>query len=850
MRPAAQSPLASSSFAPLRPSPSSLALVRHLSYGRVLSSPYQRPPPLPSHVGSSNPHYERVIEMDPPGNDSSLHKLLLWALIGINVYVWNMWQEAKEGTPPAPGSQRRDYDPKATEHLRWMRHHFTTSKHNLDEGRYHTLITHAFSHQGGLHLLVNMASLYFLLPSVMATIGAPRTLMVFLGSACLGAVTQLVYGTEVVPRMWPPKLGLVEKKNGDLVYAPTYDVGGVGASAGAMGLAVVFASLFPRTKVQLMLIPIPIPARVAIGGLIVMDVLSSARKEGGPMGANVAHWAHLGGALFGGIYYLLRLRGRKFLHRPWVDSRYFYRKTVIRDDILSKQRQEWLTGGSKGAGAAAGSEVHAAFTPKPRPGGGSGSSVPPPSAASSWTPSAHPSMPPASTSARAAANARKFKRTTPSSISAHTPKNFSTLTLQRTAGALSSSRSLHSWAPRNISFSSLPRRSFASQSSAVAAAASSPALTPLPPTFSALCLSSFVSSASSLPSLSMVSRSSNDVTCDLAADEVVVAMEYASVNPSDAKNSLGFMRGITTLPRVMGRDFSGKVVRGGQGSQAQSLLLRGASVFGTGGDLGFIRDGTHAQYVKLKVSEVTERPNALSAIQAGCIGVNYCTAAHGLERAQLNSNDVVLVTGANGGVGSAVVQLAKLAGASVIAVERSRKAGAGDHTTTLSAASSEADATIYLSDLPQAFADLPAAVRNLPLIRDAPAAASGHTRRLGATLIFDVLGGDTVPHLLSSLATGGRMVCIAMPLPPTPVQLDGLELYRQELQLLGINSLRLSASDCANILGKLAPAYDSGKLRLRSSSTTVVSPAQIGQAYADVLSGQAKGKIVLGFQQS
>src|ERR1700746_1034685 len=71
--------------------------------------------------------------------------------------------------------------------------------------------------------------------------------------------------------------------------------------------------------------------------------------------------------------------------------------------------------------------------------------------------------------------------------------------------------------------------------------------------------------------------------------EVLIHVRAAAINPSDIKNVLGKMHE-TTLPRTPGRDFSGTVVAG-------PPQLLGQSVFGSGGDLGFRRDGTHAEFV-------------------------------------------------------------------------------------------------------------------------------------------------------------------------------------------------------------------------------------------------------------
>ncbi len=84
-------------------------------------------------------------------------------------------------------------------------------------------------------------------------------------------------------------------------------------------------------------------------------------------------------------------------------------------------------------------------------------------------------------------------------------------------------------------------------------------------------------------------------TSDLPApapsgDEAVVQVFAASINPSDVKNVEGRMSQ-TTLPRTPGRDYSGVVIAG----PAEWL---GAEVWGSGGDVGFTRDGTHAEQLR------------------------------------------------------------------------------------------------------------------------------------------------------------------------------------------------------------------------------------------------------------
>ncbi len=147
-----------------------------------------------------------------------------------------------------------------------------------------------------------------------------------------------------------------------------------------------------------------------------------------------------------------------------------------------------------------------------------------------------------------------------------------------------------------------------------------------------------------------------------AASEVLVQIKAAGLNPSDAKNVLGRFP-YTTLPRSPGRDFAGVVVQG-----PQELL--GQEVWGTGRDLGFFADGSHAQYLTVSAKGVAQKPGHLSFAQAASLGVPYTTAWDALERSGVTKGTRLLVIGANGAVGSATLALANVRGAQVLAAVR------------------------------------------------------------------------------------------------------------------------------------------------------------------------------------
>src|SRR6516164_7490136 len=89
----------------------------------------------------------------------------------------------------------------------------------------------------------------------------------------------------------------------------------------------------------------------------------------------------------------------------------------------------------------------------------------------------------------------------------------------------------------------------------------------------------------------------------LPEGHVRVRIEAAAVNPSDVLSAEGrFSHAV--LPRALGRDFAGRVVEG-------PAELVGAEVWGSGGDLGISRDGTHAGEIVLPTAGVSRRPSSL-----------------------------------------------------------------------------------------------------------------------------------------------------------------------------------------------------------------------------------------------
>ncbi|MHA3739207.1 quinone oxidoreductase family protein [Pseudomonas sp. Eth.TT006] len=290
------------------------------------------------------------------------------------------------------------------------------------------------------------------------------------------------------------------------------------------------------------------------------------------------------------------------------------------------------------------------------------------------------------------------------------------------------------------------------------------------------------------------------------ADEVLVEIKAAGLNPSDVKNVLGRFP-YTTLPRIPGRDFAGIVVEGPQ-------TLLGQAVWGTGRELGFFADGSHAQFVKLPANGVAHKPSHLSFAQAASLGVPYTTAWDALERSLVNADTRLLVIG-GGAVATAALALAKVRGAQILAAARRP-----EQVKDLQAQGFE---TIQL-DQPE---DLGAQVH--AVYSD------------GADVIFDTTG-FWLPASVPALAAFGRIAIIAAPVDGH-VQLPALALYRKGGSVVGINSLLYGVHACAAMLEQFGRFFNEDRLPLPQGLVEV--PLAEGLArYAEVNQG-AGDKIIL-----
>lgn len=144
--------------------------------------------------------------------------------------------------------------------------------------------------------------------------------------------------------------------------------------------------------------------------------------------------------------------------------------------------------------------------------------------------------------------------------------------------------------------------------------------------------------------------------------DVLVHVVAAGLGSWDARLRRGDWREELAPPAILGADGAGVVVA--KGARVRGIEV-GDEVYGS----RYLnpKGGFHAEYVCLPESDVALKPSKLTLEQAGAVAATALTAMQGIDHLKLNKDDVVLVLGAAGGVGTMAVQFAKAAGATVIA---------------------------------------------------------------------------------------------------------------------------------------------------------------------------------------
>lgn len=158
-------------------------------------------------------------------------------------------------------------------------------------------------------------------------------------------------------------------------------------------------------------------------------------------------------------------------------------------------------------------------------------------------------------------------------------------------------------------------------------------------------------------------------TPEPGAGEVLVRVQHSSLNGFDVAMAAGYLQAFMEhrWPAVTGKDFAGTVVAVGEGADRFAV---GDAVFGVVMK-PTVGDGAHGEYLAVGDQyAIAAVPAELAMPTAGALGLAGSAALKSIEALELAPGQVVLVSGATGGVGAIAVQLAVAAGATVIATAR------------------------------------------------------------------------------------------------------------------------------------------------------------------------------------
>lgn len=313
-----------------------------------------------------------------------------------------------------------------------------------------------------------------------------------------------------------------------------------------------------------------------------------------------------------------------------------------------------------------------------------------------------------------------------------------------------------------------------------------------------------------------------------APGEVVVRVAAAAVNNTDVWTRSGAYGtdepagwlGPVDFPRVQGADVCGEVVEVGDGVDpgllGRRVLVDPVLTYADGPEplveavLGSEADGGYAELVAVaadRVHDVSASP--LDDQQLACLPISYGTATGMLERAGVRRGETLLVSGASGGVGLSLVDLASARGARVVALSSGSKADA------VRAAGADVVLDRHDGDIGQQLGDL------VPEGLDA---------------VADVVGGGLLGTVMPHLRPGGRWVVSGAVAGPV-VELDLRRLYLRSVSLLG------STMHTPDQFAVLVAAANDGGLRPQVARTFPLAEAAAAQAVLE--RREHTGKLVL-----
>jgi len=302
----------------------------------------------------------------------------------------------------------------------------------------------------------------------------------------------------------------------------------------------------------------------------------------------------------------------------------------------------------------------------------------------------------------------------------------------------------------------------------------------------------------------------------VGADEVLVQVEACSVNRADLLQRRGLYPPPPGASQVLGLDFAGSVKETGS---HVTHWRRGDRVF------GIIAGGGYGRYVAVAESHPVPIPENLSFTEAAAASEVFITAYHNLFTvAGLNKGEFLLLHGGGSGVGTAAIQLAKFAGAKVIAT-----AGSPDKVRGIM------DLGVF-AGINYKEEDFAARVQEL-------------TRGRGVDVVLDWIGGSYLEKHLEILKTRGRLVLIGL-MGGSSGEINLAQVLMKRLKIIGSVLRSQSREEKAAIIEAftrtVVPLLASGEVR---PIIDMIFPIRkVEEAHQYLLKSQHFGKVVLTWE--
>ena len=300
---------------------------------------------------------------------------------------------------------------------------------------------------------------------------------------------------------------------------------------------------------------------------------------------------------------------------------------------------------------------------------------------------------------------------------------------------------------------------------------------------------------------------------ELTAGEVVIRVEYSSINYKDALAATGTGKILRQYPLNGGVDLAGVVEHSDvpQFSTGQSVLV-------TGGGLSETMDGGYAEFARVPSACVISLPPELTALDAMTLGTAGFTAALAISRLEHNGlqpdQGEVLVTGASGGVGSIAINMLAARGYSV---------------TALTGRESQSE---YLKLL---------GAQQVLLREDLPIGTAALEKTRFAAAI-DNVGGKLLSWLIRSLRNQGCVASIGLT-GGSDLHVSVMPFILRGVNILGINSAATPRSWREQVWQRIAT--DLKPPNLSAIRTRVVEFDDLLKVFPEYLHNQSHGRTVV-----